>query len=116
NIPLRDQPPLVDDTPGASQIQQLQDRSAWANAAGTGVAYAPYLRAHPLDGVNPKAVIVQFAKGDKTMPNPAESALIRAGGLEDRTTYFRNDLALADVPDYHVDDPHDFLLSIANAP
>jgi len=116
NIPLRDRPPLVDDTPGASQIQELQDHSAWANAAGTGVAYAPYLRAHPLDGVSAKGVIVQFAKGDKTMPNPTASALVRAGALEDRATYFRNDLALANVPAYHVDDPHSFLLSIANAP
>ena len=116
NIPLRDQPPLVDDTPGAAQIQELQDDSAWANAAGTGVVYAPYLRAHALAGVTPKAVIVQFAKGDKTMPNPATSALIRAGGLEDRATYFRNDLALANVPGYHVHDPHSFLFSIANAP
>src|SRR5262249_26657122 len=116
NIPLRDQPPLVDDTPGASQIQELQDHSAWANAAGTGVDYAPYLRAHPLDGVNPKALIVQFPKGDKTVPNPTESALVRAGGLEDRTTYFRNDLALATIPSYHLNDPHDILLRIANAP
>ena len=50
------------------------------------------------------------------MPNPAESALIRAGGLEDRATYFRNDLALAAVPGYHVVDPHSFLFSVANAP
>src|SRR5262249_58463344 len=64
NIPLRDQPPLVDDTPGAPLIQVLQDRSAWANAAGTGVAYAPYLRALPLDGVSPRALIVQFPKWD----------------------------------------------------
>jgi hypothetical protein len=116
NIPLRDQAPLVDDTPGASGIQEYQDRSAWANAAGTGVAYAPYLRARPLDGVPAKAVIVQFAKGDQTMPNPVTSALVRAGGLQDRTTYFRNDLALANVPGYHVEDPHDFLFRVANAP
>src|SRR5262249_597004 len=58
------------------------------------------LRADPLDGVSPKAVIVQFPKGDKTVPNPTESALIRAGGLDDRATYFRHDLALAAVPGY----------------
>jgi hypothetical protein len=116
NIPFRDQPPLVDATPGAAGIQEYQDHSAWANAAGTGVAYAPYLRAHPLDGVPAKAVIVQFAKGDQSMPNPVTSTLIRAGGLQDRTTYFRNDLALAQVPGYHVEDPHDFLFRVANAP
>jgi hypothetical protein len=116
NIPLRDQAPLVDDMPGASGIQEYQDRTAWAEAAGTGVMYAPYLRARPLDGLSPKAVIVQFAKGDKTVPNPTTSALIRAGGLTDRTTYFRNDLALANVPGYHVHDPHGYIFNVANAP
>ena len=116
NIPLRDQPPVIDTTPGAAAIQEYLDRSNWANNAGAGVAYAPYLRARPLDDVDAKAVIVQFAKGDETAPNPATSAFIRAGGLQDRTTYFRNDLALANVPGYHITDPHNFLLSIANAP
>jgi hypothetical protein len=116
NIPLRDQPPLVDATPGAAAIQEYQDRNTWANNAGQGVAYAPYLRAHPLRGIDPKAVIVQFAKGDRTGANPVESALVRAGGLQDRTTYFRNDLALANIPGYHVTDPHDFLFRVANAP
>jgi hypothetical protein len=116
NIPLRDQPPLVDATPGAAAIQEFLARVTWANSAGTGVAYAPYLRDHPLDGSSPKAVIVQLAKGDQWVPNPTTSALVRAGGLEDRTTYFRNDLALTNVAGYHVVDPHGFLLSVANAP
>jgi hypothetical protein len=116
NIPLRDRPPLVDATPGAGAIQEFQDRTTWANNAGAGIAYAPYLRAHPLDGVGPKAVIVQFAKGDQSMPNPVTGAFVRAGGLEDRTTYFRNDLALANVTGYEIMDPHGFLNSIANAP
>jgi Big-like domain-containing protein len=108
DLPLRDQPPLVDATPGASAIQEFLDRSAWAQNPGMGIAYAPDLR--------PQAVIVQLAKGDQTVPNPATSAFVRDGGLQARTTYFRNDLALANVPGYHIHDPHDFLLSVANAP
>ncbi len=60
-------------------------------------------------------MIVQFAKGDQTVPNPTASALIRAGGLEDRATYFRNDLAFATVPGYTVKNPHTFLSNISGA-
>ena len=42
-------------------------------------------------------------------------ALIRAGGLRDRATYFRNDLALAGVPGYTVKNPHTFLTNLAGA-
>ena len=49
------------------------------------------------------------------MPNPTASALIRAGGLEDRATYFRNDLAFANVPGYTVKNPHTFLTNLAGA-
>ena len=50
------------------------------------------------------------------MPNPTASALIRAGGLADRATYFRNDLAFATVPGYTVTNPHTFLTNLAGAP
>jgi len=116
NIPFRDQPPLVDTVPGASAIQAWLDRGVWAQNAGDAVAYAPYIRATPLDGVPAKAVIVQFAKGDKTVPNPTASALIRAGALQDRATFFRNDLAFAGVPGYTVTNPHTFLTNLAGAP
>jgi hypothetical protein len=55
-----------------------------------------------------------LAKGDQQVPNPTETALLRAGELADRATYYRHDLAFADparnptgveVPK----DPHDFL-------
>jgi hypothetical protein len=57
------------------------------------VSWAPFIRKSPLEGQEAKAVIVQFARGDKTVPNPATTALIRSGDLADRTTLFRNDLA-----------------------
>jgi len=115
NMPLRDEPIRVDTVPGASAIQEFIDRSEWAQNAANPVAYAPHLRSRPLEGVGEKAVIVQFAKGDRTVPNPTTSAIIRAGRLVDRTTYFRNDLALAGVPGYTTTNPHTFLTNLAGA-
>jgi hypothetical protein len=58
-----------------------------------------------------KSVIVQFAKGDQTAPNPRLTALIRAGSLADRTLYFRNDLAFAEDPTVPTN-PHGFMVRI----
>ena len=114
NIPLRDQPPVVNDVPGAVEIQKFLDNSEWAQQAGNPVAYAPYIRKHPLRGNAPKPVIFQFAKGDKTVPNPTASAVIRAGDLTGQTSYFRNDLAFAVNPAISKN-PHTFLTNIASA-
>jgi hypothetical protein len=115
DLPLSGQPTLVDTVPGAEAIQNVLDDDIWAQAPADPVAWAPTIRAQPLQGSGPKAVIVQFAKGDETVPNPTASALIRAGGLEDRATYFRNDLAFATVPGYTVTNPHTFLSNISGA-
>ncbi|HEY6511518.1 MAG TPA: Ig-like domain-containing protein [Burkholderiaceae bacterium] len=98
NIPLRDLPPLVNTVPGAMAIQQVLDRFQWVQQAGNPVSYAQHIRKQPLPGHGPKPVIVQFARGDQTVPNPTSNALIRAGDLEDRTTLFRNDLVVLGIP------------------
>ena len=113
NEPLRDQPPLVNTVPGAMAIQAYIDRAQWATQAGNPVAYAPFVRREPLAGNPPRPVIVQFAKGDITVPNPTASAVIRAGALADRATYFRNDLAYA-ANNAVGRNPHTFLTNIAN--
>jgi hypothetical protein len=115
NMPLSGLAPLVDLVPGADAIQSYIDQQIWAQTPADPVAYASHVRAQPLSGVSPKAIIVQFAKGDQTVPNPTASALIRAGGLEDRATFFRNDLAFAFVPGYTVKNPHTFLSNVSNA-
>ena len=74
------------------------DRQQWVQQAGNPVRYAQHARKQPLPGNAAKPVTVQFAKGDQTVPNRTTSALIRAGDLEDRATYFRNDLAFAANP------------------
>lgn len=92
NIPLRNQPAVTNDVPGAMALQEFIDRSEWAGQIGDPVSYAPHLRKEPLAGAEPKSVIIQFAKGDQIVPNPTATAILRAGDLADRATYFRTDL------------------------
>jgi hypothetical protein len=115
NVPLRDQPPLVDSASGAEAIQAFLDDSEWIDAAGECVPYARHLRKEPLTGVPAKSIVVQFAKGDETVPNPLTTALIRAGDIGDRATYFRNDLAFADHPVEALVNPHGFLSTFGNS-
>ena len=113
NIPLRNLPPVVNTVPGALAIQQSLDRFQWAQQSGNPVSYAPYIRKHPLPGVGAKPVLIQFAKGDQTVPNPTSSAIVRAGDLADRTTLNRHDLAYAADPTLPKN-PHTFLSNIAS--
>lgn len=115
NLPLRNQPTVVNDIPGAMAIQEQVERVEWAMQSGGPVAYAPHLRTQPLEGLSQKAVLVQFAKTDKTAPNPTTTAFLRAGQLADRATYFRNDLAFAANPIFPKD-PHAFWNNIFTAP
>jgi hypothetical protein len=115
DTPLRNQPPVIDNIPGASAIQNFNDAVAWLMSPGEPVPYAQHLRKEPLVGLAPKSVIIQFAKGDKLIPNPLETALVRAGDLADRTTFFRNDLfdlidPAAAVGGFTGQYPHIFLL------
>jgi hypothetical protein len=104
NMPLRGEPIRIDTVPGASAIQELIDRNEWAQQSANPAALAPYVD-HP--------VIVQFAKGDRTVPNPTTTSILRAGDLADRATYFRNDIAgPGGTPLYT--NPHTFLTGIGN--
>jgi hypothetical protein len=127
NIPLRDgvplvvrladgterviQSPVLNTVPGAMQIQEVIEHTEWVSQSGNAVAYAPYLRMTPLAGVTAKSVIYQFARGDQIVPNPATTALLRAGDLADRATFYRHDLAIAESPQLPAN-PHGFLTRI----
>ena len=106
NIPLRNLPIVVDIVPGASAIQEYIDRAEWAQQAANPAAYAPLVAS--------SKILIQFARGDKTVPNPTTSAILRAGGLASRATLFRNDLAFAANPAVGTN-PHAFLTNVAGA-
>ncbi|HKD82470.1 MAG TPA: hypothetical protein VKH81_22465 [Candidatus Angelobacter sp.] len=111
NSPLRDLPPVTNTVPGAIAIQTVEDTSRWLGQSGDPVAWAPFIRKDPLPGDLAKSVIIQFARGDETVPNPTATALIRSGDLKDRATFFRNDLAFALGVGFGKN-PHTFLTNI----
>jgi hypothetical protein len=115
NMPLRNQPPVVNAVPGAMDIQKLEDILNWLSQASDSVSWASFIRKAPLFGQDPKAVIFQFARGDTTNPNPTTTAILRAGDFADRSTFFRNDLAFAINPAFPKN-PHTFLTNIAGVP
>ena len=111
SLPLRDEPPVVSPAAGAMAIQTVIDNNEWVSQSGNPVAYAPHLRRAPLAGMPAKSVIIQFAKGDQTVPNPTTSGILRAGDLADRATYYRNDLAFAALTGIPRN-PHTFLTGV----
>jgi hypothetical protein len=111
NLPLRDKPPLINTVPGADEIQEQFDRREWVTQSANPVAYAPYIRKEPLEGVPEKSTIFQNSKGDELVPNPTNAALLRAGELADVATYYRNDLAIVADP-LVPKKPHAFLLQV----
>jgi hypothetical protein len=109
------QSPVINTVAGAMDIQKVFDATTWLSLSGDALGYVPHLRKSPLPGVPAKSVFLLFGKGDQTAPNPMETALVRAGDLADRTTFYRNDLAHADHPE--VDrNPHRFMLNVFTNP
>ena len=126
NFPLRDgipmrvaladgtsrdiQSPVINQVAGAMAIQEVVENTKWVGRSGDPVAYAPHIRKAPLPGVPAKAVIYQVAKGDQSAPNPNGTAILRAGDLANRTTFYRHDLAYAEIPTLPKN-PHAFMVS-----
>jgi len=107
NYPFPDQPVVVNNVTGAIPIQNALELYEWLDSPGDPVYYAPHLVASPLAGVPAKNILLQFARADQTMPNPATTRLIKAA-QQPPTWEYRHDLALADglpLPQ----DPHPFL-------
>ena len=102
--------PVINNVVGAMAIQEVVENMKWVGRSGDPVAYAPYLRKTPLAGVPAKSVIYQFAKGDQQAANPNATAILRAGELADRVTFYRHDLAFAQNPALPKN-PHGFMVS-----
>jgi hypothetical protein len=105
------QSPVINTVDGAMAIQEVIENTEWVSQSGNPVAYAPHLRKAPLAGVPARSVILQLAKSDQIVPNPTATALLRAGDLADRTTFYRHDLAFAENPAVPRN-PHGFLTAI----
>jgi hypothetical protein len=105
--------PVINTVSGAMEIQDAFDHFNWVALSGNPLGYASHLRKDPLPGVPAKSVIFQFAKGDMSVPNPTSTAMLRAGDLADRATFYRHDLAFAHNPALPKN-PHFFMLSIDN--
>lgn len=105
STPLFAEPPETSPAPGAVAIQQVGARTNWINRSGSPEAFAPLIRLRPPTGEAPKRVMYQFAFGDETVPNPTSATLMRAGGFEDVTTFYRNDLTPTATTN-----PHGFLI------
>ena len=110
NKPLRNEASVINNVPGAIAIQTVEDTASWLGQSGDPVAWAPFVRQSPLHGNPAKRVIIQFARGDQTVPNPTATALIRSGDLTDRATFFRNDIARP--LGFGLGNPHTFLTTL----
>ncbi len=111
---LRDQPVKVADVPGAVEIQNVLELIEWFQQSGDPTAYAPHLKRSPLAGVPPKPVLWQFARGDRTVPNPQNSALIRGADMRGSSQLYRHDLARQEAPNLS-ENPHGYLVDITSA-
>jgi Big-like domain-containing protein len=84
---------ITDSVPGALGIQDAFEQAEWLGMLGDPLSFAEHLKTAPLHGMPPKRMLMQFGLGDLEVPNPTESALVRAAGLEAATWLLRTDLA-----------------------
>ncbi len=114
NKPMRNVPPVINDVAGAMEIQEVFARQLWSGQPGDPGVYVSHLQKKPLDGMGERAVLVQIAKGDLTVPMYAGMALVRAGGLEKSTTYSRFDLVYEKNPGLPLRNSHQIHLQIGS--
>jgi hypothetical protein len=106
NMPLRGQPPLIDNVPGAMAIRQFIDRLRWRMQGVEATAFIARIRKDPPPGISARPTMLWVARTDTSVPNPFASELIRAGELKDRTVYYRHDLFYAANPVGNLKNPH----------
>jgi hypothetical protein len=92
NYVFRGLPAVTNNVPGAIPIQNAFESIDWLGMSGDPLGFAAKLKTT----ANP--ILVQFSYGDLEVPNPAESALIRAAGLINSSWFFHFEGALAAAP------------------
>ncbi len=99
NKPLRDLPIVINNVPGAIEIQEAFERHEWGQQSGQSpLPWLPHLRSNPLPGNTAKSLIIQYNNMDQNAPQPTASAFLRVGNLVDRSMWYRHDLAFATDP------------------
>ncbi len=98
NYVFRDSPPVTNNVPGAMAIQAAFEAADWLGMLGDPLSYAPHLGVSPLPGVPVKSTLFQFGLGDLEVPNPTESAVIRAANAQQTSWYFLFNQAAAVAP------------------
>ncbi len=118
NYVLRDQPPLVNNVAGAIDIQNLFGNLEWLQSAGDPLSFATHLKLSPLPNVPAKQALFFIPRGDKTVPNPQESNLIRAAGMLNSSLLYRSWIRRLRRRSSWArtlsDDPHAFLVDITS--
>ena len=99
NYVFRDTSPVENHVPGAMAIQAAFEAADWLGMLGDPLSYAPHLTQSPLAGVPPKSTLFQFGFGDLEVPNPTESAVIRAADAQSSAWFLRFDNAAVIEPD-----------------
>ena len=99
NYPFRATAPVVNNVPGAMAIQAAFEAADWLGVLGDPLSYAPHLKQSPLAGVPAKSTLFQFGLADLEVPNPTESAVIRAAVAQSSAWLLRFDKAAAIAPD-----------------
>ena len=95
NYVFRDQEVVVNKVPGAVAVQAGFESADWLQMLGDPLSFASHLKLDPLPGLTPKPVLFLFAKGDIEIPNPMNSALIRAAGIQETSWFLQFDQAMA---------------------
>ena len=99
NYTFRDAAPVTNNVFGAMAIQAAFEAADWLGMLGDPLSYAPHLKTSPLAGVPAKSTLFQFGLGDLEVPNPTESAVVRAAGAQSSAWFLRFDKAAAIAPD-----------------
>lgn len=87
NYVFPNQAPVVNDVPGATAVQAGFEAADWLQMIGDPLSYAVHLKAQPLPGNSAKPVLFLYSQGDLDVPNPSNSALIQAAGIQSTSWY-----------------------------
>ncbi|HEY1217266.1 MAG TPA: Ig-like domain-containing protein, partial [Bryobacteraceae bacterium] len=99
NYAYRDAPVVINEVPGALEIQAAFEAAEWLNVVGDPLSFAPHLKSKPLADMAPKQTMFQFGYGDLEVPNPMNSRVIQAANAVFSSWYFRFDRAVALHPE-----------------